>query len=122
MNQRDRDHARLTADDQKGSRTDTEITRQIRRAVVADKGLSMYAHNVKIITKGGNVTLRGPVRSEQEKQTVEAKAAEIAADRAGKDDKEDKEDKDEHKIMRNIRARPRRSTDVQLRMGGFYGW
>ncbi len=77
VNQRDRDNAKPTADDQKG-RSDTEITRQIRRAIVADKDLSTYAHNVKIITKNGHVTLRGPVRSDAEKQTVEAKAVEVA--------------------------------------------
>jgi len=77
VNQRDRDSAKPTADQQKG-RTDTEITRDIRRAIVADKGLSTYAHNVKIITKKGIVTLRGPVRSAEEKATVEAKAAEVA--------------------------------------------
>jgi osmotically-inducible protein OsmY len=43
-----------------------------------DKTLSSYAHNVKVIAQNGQVTLKGPVRSEQEKKTVEAKAAEVA--------------------------------------------
>jgi hyperosmotically inducible protein len=43
-----------------------------------DKSLSAYAHNVKVISQKGMVTLRGPVRSDEEKSTVEAKAAEIA--------------------------------------------
>jgi osmotically-inducible protein OsmY len=43
-----------------------------------DKSLSTYAHNVKIITQNGQVTLKGPVRSEEEKKTVEAKATEVA--------------------------------------------
>lgn len=43
-----------------------------------DKALSTYAHNVKIIAQGGKVTLKGPVRSAEEKQTVEQKAAEVA--------------------------------------------
>ena len=43
-----------------------------------DKSLSTNAHNVKIIAQGGTVTLKGPVRSEEEKQSVEQKAAEIA--------------------------------------------
>jgi osmotically-inducible protein OsmY len=47
---------------------------------VKDKSLSTYAHNVKIITQNGQVTLRGPVRSEEEKRAVEAKAAEVAGD------------------------------------------
>ena len=43
-----------------------------------DKTLSTYAHNVKVVTQDGNVTLKGPVRSAEEKQNVEAKAVEIA--------------------------------------------
>ena len=48
--------------------------------MMKDKSLSTYAHNVKIITQNGQVTLKGPVRSEDEKRTVEAKAAEIAGE------------------------------------------
>jgi hyperosmotically inducible protein len=44
---------------------------------VKDKSLSSNAHNVKVIAQNGAVTLKGPVNSEQEKQTVEAKAAQI---------------------------------------------
>jgi osmotically-inducible protein OsmY len=43
-----------------------------------DKSLSTYAHNVKVIAQDGQVTLKGPVRSENEKKTVEAKAVEVA--------------------------------------------
>jgi hyperosmotically inducible protein len=78
INQRDRDRSEPTADQQKENRSDRELTRQIRRALVKDKSLSTYAHNVKIIAQNGTVTLKGPVRSEQEKQTVEQKAAQIA--------------------------------------------
>jgi hyperosmotically inducible protein len=45
-----------------------------------DKSLSTYAHNIKIITENGQVTLKGPVRSEEEKKTVEAKATEVAGE------------------------------------------
>ena len=45
-----------------------------------DKSLSTYAHNVKIITQNGQVTLKGPVRSEDEKKTVETKAYEVAGE------------------------------------------
>ena len=58
--------------------TDRELTRKIRHAIVADKSLSTYAHNIKIITQGGKVTLKGPVRSDDEKTNVIAKATEIA--------------------------------------------
>ena len=58
--------------------TDCELARQIRRALTKDKSLSTNAHNVKVIAKGGAVTLKGPVNSEDEKKAVEAKAAQIA--------------------------------------------
>ena len=77
-NERDRNQNHPTADHQKGNPTDLKMTQDIRRAIVKDKGLSTYAHNVKIITQNGNVTLRGTVRSEEEKAAVEAKANEVA--------------------------------------------
>lgn len=74
------DHAQSkpTADQQKNNRSDLEITRTIRRAIVADKSLSTSAHNVKIITQDGKVTVKGPVRTDAEKASVQAKAAEVA--------------------------------------------
>jgi hyperosmotically inducible protein len=78
VNQRDRDKAEPTADQQKENQTDRELARQIRRALVKDKSLSTNAHNVKVIVQNGTVTLKGPVNSEEEKQTVESKAAEVA--------------------------------------------
>jgi hyperosmotically inducible periplasmic protein len=77
-NQRDKNKAEPTADQQKENQSDRELTQQIRRAIVQDKSLSSYAHNVKIISEDGMVTLKGPVRSEEEKTVVEAKASEIA--------------------------------------------
>ena len=68
----------LSADTQKNNKQDIAITRDIRRAIVADKNLSTYAHNVKVITQNGEVTLKGPVRSEDERKTIEAKAIEVA--------------------------------------------
>jgi osmotically-inducible protein OsmY len=77
-NQRDKNKAEPTADQQKENQSDRELTQQIRRAIVQDKSLSTYAHNVKIISEDGMVTLKGPVRSDEEKTAVEAKASEIA--------------------------------------------
>jgi hyperosmotically inducible periplasmic protein len=82
VNQRDRNQAEPTADQQKENSTDRQLAQQIRRALAKDKSLSSSAHNVKIIAQNGGVTLKGPVNSQQEKQAVEAKAAEIAG--AGK--------------------------------------
>ncbi|MGB7602987.1 MAG: BON domain-containing protein [Candidatus Sulfotelmatobacter sp.] len=78
MNQQDRSPNETTADQQKADRSDREITQQIRKSITSDKSLSTYGHNVKVITQNGMVTLKGPVRSEEEKKAVEAKAAEVA--------------------------------------------
>jgi hyperosmotically inducible protein len=78
VNKRDRDPAATTADQQKGNLTDRELTQKIRKAVIADKSLSTYAHNVKIISQNGSVTLKGPVKSDDEKKSIVAKAGEIA--------------------------------------------
>lgn len=80
MNQRDRNPNEPTADQQQNNRSDRDITQQVRKAIEADKTFSSYAHNVKVITENGQVTLKGPVRSEDEKRAVEAKAAAIAGD------------------------------------------
>jgi len=80
VNERDRSQTEPTADQQKDNRSDQDITQQIRQSIMKDKSLSTYAHNVKIITQNGQVTLKGPVRSEDEKKTVEAKATEVAGE------------------------------------------
>lgn len=73
-NVRDKDGKSLTVFDQGGSEADRNITASIRKSIVDDDKLSMNAHNVKIITINGVVTLRGPVDSPAEKTTVEARA------------------------------------------------
>src|SRR5205814_1713533 len=80
MNQRDRNSNEPTADQQQNNRSDRDITQQIRQAIAGDKTFSSYAHNIKVITQNGQVTLKGPVRSDDEKRAVEAKAAAIAGD------------------------------------------
>lgn len=80
MNQRDRNPNEPTADQQQNNRSDRDITQQVRKAIEADKNFSSYAHNVKVITQNGQVTLKGPVRSEEEKHAVESKAAEVAGE------------------------------------------
>ncbi|GAC1437877.1 MAG: hypothetical protein NVS1B11_03910 [Terriglobales bacterium] len=78
VNQLDRDKAQPTADQQKEAKSDRQIAAEIRRSIIKDKSLSTYAHNVKVIVQGGAVTLKGPVRSDEEKQALESKAAEVA--------------------------------------------
>jgi osmotically-inducible protein OsmY len=57
---------------------DSCITREIRSSIMKDKCLSTYAHNIKIISKEGMVTLKEPVRFDAERTAIEAKAREIA--------------------------------------------
>lgn len=81
-NTRDSEGDTLTPGDQGDSEADVALTQKIRQKVVADDSLSMLAHNVKIITVDGVVTLRGPVESPKEKERIAAVAKEIAG--AGK--------------------------------------
>ena len=82
VNKADRANGAVTADQQKENDADRDLTKKIRQAVVGDKSLSTYAHNVKIVAQNGQVTLKGPVRSDAEKTSIEAKATDIAG--AGK--------------------------------------
>lgn len=82
VNQRDRQPGAPTADQQKMNKADRDLTQQIRRAIMADKSLSTYAHNIKVISQNGVVTLKGPVHSEEEKKSIEAKATEVAGSSA----------------------------------------
>ena len=68
-----------TADNQPNAKADRMTTAKVRRAIMHDKSLSTYAHNVKIITSGGAVTLKGPVKSDEEKQQVAAAAATVVS-------------------------------------------
>lgn len=75
VNTRDRNDATKTPPDQaEGSEADRNITAEVRRAITSDSGMSVNARNVKIITNGGVVTLRGPVDTQAEKDAIEAKA------------------------------------------------
>src|SRR6202165_5238272 len=73
-----KDQTNPTADQQKMNPADRTITQKIRKAIHEDSTLSTYAHNIKIITQDGKVTLRGPVRSEDEKNNLQAKAVTVA--------------------------------------------
>ncbi len=80
VNQQDQNPNEPTADQQSNNRSDRDLTQQVRQAIASDKTLSTYAHNIKVITQNGQVTLKGPVRSEEERRAIEAKAAAIAGD------------------------------------------
>jgi hyperosmotically inducible protein len=68
----------VTSGDQSESKADLATTQKIRQAVVADDSLSTTAHNVKIITADGAVTLRGPVKSDEERKKIGAMAEQVA--------------------------------------------
>jgi len=68
-----------TADNQPDTKADRLMAANVRKAIVADKDLSTYAHNVKVIVRGGTVTLKGPVKSEDEKQKVKSDAEGVAS-------------------------------------------
>lgn len=77
-NREDLSNRERTADDQKNNMSDLQITQKIRRSVMADKSLSTYAHNAKIVSVNGIVTLNGVVHSEAEKSNIAQKAAAVA--------------------------------------------
>lgn len=68
----------VTAEQQKNTAPDLEITKRIRKNIIKDKSLSTYGHNVKVITENGKVTLKGSVHSEKEKSKIERKAQWVA--------------------------------------------
>jgi osmotically-inducible protein OsmY len=67
-----------TADKQSNTASDRDLTQKVRKAIMQDKSMSTYAHNVKVVTQNGQVTLTGPVRSDDEKSAIVTKAAEVA--------------------------------------------
>ena len=67
-----------TAEKQSNSKDDMTLTQKVRQAVMKDGSLSMNAKNVKIIAQDGKITLKGPVESQQEKDTIGTEAGKIA--------------------------------------------
>jgi hypothetical protein len=77
QNKRDREGVTLTPLDQGSSESDREITQAIRKSIVIESGKdehSLAAKNIKIITVNGAVTLRGVVKTDQEKNDIEIRA------------------------------------------------
>src|SRR5215475_12752725 len=80
-NVRDRSDAAVTPFDQSENEADLTLTQRIRQAVVDDDSLSTNAKNVKIVSQNGAVTLRGPVKNEEERKKVVSKAQQIAGEK-----------------------------------------
>lgn len=72
INERDKSGATKTPQDQSNQEQDRKLLASVRRAIVGDKSLSTNAHNAKVVVEGGVVTLRGPVKSLEEKAQVES--------------------------------------------------
>ena len=79
-NKRDRSQDQPTADQQKENSADRQVSQKIRTAIMQDKTLSTYGHNVKVVTQNGQVTLKGPVRTQEEKDAIGEKAISIAGE------------------------------------------
>lgn len=77
INERDRSTAAKTPMDQNQNQKDIDVTSSIRKRVV-DTKLSVNAQNVKIISQDGKVTLRGPVKTAEEKNQIEQIAGDVA--------------------------------------------
>jgi len=77
-NERDRSSGTKTSGDQSNSSADLKITQAIRRALIKDRELSTTAKNIKVVTANGQVTLRGPVKSAQEKAKIDQLAKSAA--------------------------------------------
>ena len=78
VNQRDRSKTEPPADQGKNNLSDRDLMQKIRKSLMDDEFLSTSAHNVKIIAQNGQVTLKGPVASEEEKRVAEEKATAVA--------------------------------------------
>ena len=92
-NERDRSTETKTSGDQSNSSADLRITQAIRRALIKDRELSTTAKNIKVITANGQVTLRGPVETAQEKARVDQIAKSAAGSAPIDDQLEVKESK-----------------------------
>src|SRR6266536_6560477 len=77
-NERDRSGETKTSGDQSNSPADLKITQAIRQALMKDSELSTTAKNIKVITANGHVTLRGPVKTAQEKAKIDQLAKSAA--------------------------------------------
>jgi hyperosmotically inducible protein len=78
INERDRSGETKTSGDQSNSSADLKTTQAIRQALMKDGELSMTAKNIKVITANGHVTLRGPVKTAQEKAKIDQLAKSAA--------------------------------------------
>lgn len=78
MNNRDKGDPAQTPQTQSNAKADRDLLASVRRTIVKEKSLSTSAHNIKILVEGGVVTLRGPVKSDEEKSKVESLAKSVA--------------------------------------------
>ena len=77
LNRRDRSGDSVTPTKQPNGSSAVDLVAQVRKAIVQDDGLSVKAHNIKVVASNGVVTLRGPVASEQEKAQVQKDVANV---------------------------------------------
>lgn len=78
INARDRSQATSTSSSQSNDKADVKLAAAVRRAITKDSSLSTQAHNIKVMTAGGTVTLRGPVPNDGEKTKLETHVRAVA--------------------------------------------
>jgi len=78
INKRDRSGETNTSGDQSNTSADLKTTQAVRQALMQDDELSTTAKNIKVITANGQVTLRGPVKTAQEKEKIDQVAKSAA--------------------------------------------
>jgi len=89
INKRDtQDNSAPTAADQSNKQPDIRTEADVRKAIVDDMSLSLQAHNIKVVTEGGVVTLRGPVKTAEEKRRIEQLAKNVHGVRSVKNELE----------------------------------
>lgn len=96
VNKRDKSQSEPNADQSKNNLSDRQLAANIRRDVIHDKNLSTYGHNVKIIADHGNVTLKGPVHSDDEKRAIEEHARKYVGEDKVKSELAVKEEQSKH--------------------------
>lgn len=66
--------------------TDNQMATKVRQGLMSDQNIGAAAHNVKVSSRNGMVTLRGKVSTAEEKDMIVSKAKQIAGDSNVKDE------------------------------------
>ena len=73
------ENQKSTAQNSGNDKADLQLSATLRRKIMHKKGLSTDAQNIKIIAENGTLVLRGPVKTEAEKQIIDGLAKQCCA-------------------------------------------